>query len=127
MIRRLILLCVCAAAGVAQSVYTATSGEVTLSVMAWSDTVVPPAIMPWRPVPVSGTWITACTSNANTAKLSAVISYKSGADVVKVVEDFPFLGDSGTGLHCGNILTMVKRETIVSVRIVTASIDFADI
>jgi|ERR1035437_1474711 hypothetical protein len=117
-----------AAALNAQQPYTATSGDITLNVMAWSTTNVPNVASGWRPVTVTGTWITACTSNQSTPKLKAIISYKSGADILKLVENFDFLNDGGgTGLRCGNVLPLIKKETIISVSIVTSSTDFADI
>jgi hypothetical protein len=110
----------------AQSIYTATSEEITLTAMAWSTTIVPTAVSAWRPVVVTGTWITACTSGQSTPK-SAIITQRSGADIIRTVEDFGYIGNAGNGLRCGNILSLVKRESILSLSVVTASADFTDI
>jgi hypothetical protein len=110
----------------AQSIYTATSGEITLTAMAWSSSIVPTAVSAWRPVVVTGTWITACTSGQSTPK-AVIITQKSGTDVVKTVEDFGYINNAGNGLRCGNILSLVKRESIISVSVVTASADFTDL
>jgi hypothetical protein len=121
--RTLLLGFMLAGAGLAQTAYTSTSGEITLSVMPWSTTVVPTAVSEWRPVPVSGTWITACTSNQSTRSMKAIISHQSGPDVITVVQDFGQLSQS----RCGNVLALIKKESIINVSIVTASADFHDI
>jgi hypothetical protein len=110
----------------AQSIYTATSGEITLTAMAWSTTIVPTAVSAWRPVVVTGTWITACTSGQSDPK-KAIITQKSGTDVIKTVEDFGYIGNAGNGLRCGNILSRAQRESIISISVVTESIDFSGI
>jgi hypothetical protein len=94
--------------------------------MAWSTTIVPTAVSAWRPAVVTGTWITACTSGQSTPK-SAIITQKSGTDVVKTVEDFGYIGNAGNGLRCGNILSRVQRESIISISVVTETADFAGI
>ena len=110
----------------AQSVYTATSGEITLTAMAWSTTIVPTAVSAWRPVVVTGTWITACTSGQSTPK-SAIITQRSGADIIRTLADFGYINNAGNGMRCGNILSRVQFESIISISVVTESTDFTGI
>src|ERR1035437_3184662 len=110
----------------AQSIYTATSGEITLSVMAWSTTIVPTAVSEWRPVVITGTWITACTSGKSTPK-SAIIMQKAGLEIVRTVEDFGYINNAGNGMRCGNILSRVQFESISSISVVTESTDFTGV
>ena len=110
----------------AQSIYTSTSGELTLTAMAWSTTIVPTAVSEWRPVVITGTWITACTSGKSTPK-SAIIMQKAGLEIVRTVEDFGYINNAGNGMRCGNILSRVQFESISSISVVTASSDFTGI
>lgn len=118
----LLLVCFVSSA-VGQVPYVATSGDITLTVMAWSNAI-PAGIIDWKPVPVTGTWINACTSNQLTSKLQAIINYKNGSESVKTIVDFSPLHDSGTGLRCGSILTLTKRESVLNVTVITASTEF---
>jgi hypothetical protein len=110
----------------AQSIYTATAGEITLTAAAWSTTIVPTAVSAWRPVIVTGTWITACSAGQSVPK-AAVITQKTGAEILRTIEDFGYINNAGNGLRCGNILSRVQRESIVSISVVTAVTDFTDI
>lgn len=110
----------------AQSIYTATSGEITLTAMAWASTIVPTAVSEWRPVVITGTWISACSSGQATPK-SAIIMQKSGADSIRTQEDFGYINNAGNGMRCGNILSRVQFESISSISVVTESTDFTGI
>lgn len=109
----------------AQAPYVSTSSGVTLTVTAWSTSIVPTAASEWRPVTVTGTWITACATNS-IALRGVVITHKDGPQVVRSVEDFGYINDGGgTGVRCGNILSQLKRESIVTVSVVTGLADFS--
>ena len=109
-----------------QTPYTATSGEITLTVAAWSADVVPTAVSSWRPVTVTGTWVTVCTSSPATPTPKAIITYKQGADVAQRIEAIP-LREGGNGVRCGNTIVLIEKKGIISVSVVTASADFTDI
>lgn len=122
--KRIAVAALLASVAFAEVPYASTSGDITLTVVSWSTSSVPTAVSNWRPVTISGTWITACTANATQAKLKAIITYKLGSEVATLVSDFGVLNGAGNGLRCGNILPLITREAIISVSVVTASSDF---
>lgn len=100
----------------AEQPYTATSGDTTLTVTAWSTTFVPTAVSEWRPVTISGTWITACGPSIK----GVIITYRDGPDVRRTVESFDYINQA----RCGNILSRVGRSVIIGVSVVTATVEF---
>lgn len=108
----------------AQEPYAATSGDVTLTMFAWSTTIPASVTSGWRPIPATGTWFTVCGANSITPK-RIIITHSSNGEVVKSVEEFAYINDAGNGLRCGNVLKLISRSDIVNVSVVTSSAEFS--